>query len=84
MREFDLPEDTVVVLDAALEGKVPRSGFEVSYELMLRRGSMVRVKERNEVEGLVSPKTYTAEMPPEMLPCSLTTPSLMAHLAIEK
>lgn len=89
LRELDLPEDTVVVLDAALEGKVPRSGFEVSYKLMWRRGSMVRVrtmrvKYRDEVEGLVSPKTYTAEMPPEMLPGSLTTPSLLAHLAIEK
>lgn len=91
LRELELPEESVVVLDFTLEGKVPRSGFEVSYKLMWRRGGMVRVKTtrvkyRDEVEGVESvvTKTYTAPMPPEMLPGSLTTPSLLAHLAIEK
>ncbi|MDP2273799.1 MAG: IS66 family transposase [Archangium sp.] len=91
LREFDLPEESVEVLDDTLEGKVPRSGFEISYKLMWKRGGMVRVKTtrvkyRDEVEGeqTVVTKTYTAPMPPEMLPGSLTTPSLLAHLAIEK
>lgn len=91
LRELELPEESVVVLDDTLEGKVPRSGFEVSYKLMWRRGGMVRVKTtrvkyRDEIEGVESvvTKTYTAPMPPEMLPGSLTTPSLLAHLAIEK
>lgn len=91
LRELELPEESVVVLDFTLEGKVPRSGFEISYKLMWRRGGMVRVKTtrvkyRDEVEGVESvlTKTYTAPMPPEMLPGSLTTPSLLAHLAIEK
>ena len=91
LRELELPEESVVVLDFTLEGKVPRSGFEVSYKLMWRRGGMVRVKTtrvkyRDELEGVESmvTKTYTAPMPPEMLPGSLTTPSLLAHLAIEK
>jgi len=63
-----------VVLDLTLEGNVPRSGFEISYKLMWRRGGMVRVKTtrvkyRDEVEGVESvvTKTYTAPMPPEML-----------------
>ena len=72
LREFNLPEESVVVLDDTLEGKVPRSGFEISYKLMWRRGGMVRVKTtrvkyRDEVEGeqTVVTKTYTAPMPPE-------------------
>lgn len=91
LRDFLLPEESVVVLDDTLEGKVPRSGVEVSYKLMWKRGGMVRVKTtrvkyREDVEGeqTVVTKTYTAPMPPEMLPGSMTTPSLLAHLAIEK
>lgn len=87
--EVDLPEESVVLVDAALEGKVPRSGFEVSYQLKWRRGSMVRVKVlrvkyREVVEGVDGEKTHTAERPPEILPRSLATPSLVARLAIEK
>lgn len=89
LNELDLPEERIEVPDAALEGKAPRSGFEVTYKLMWKRGGMVRVKTmrvkyRVELEGAESVKTYTAEMPPEMLPGSLTTPSLLARLAIEK
>jgi transposase len=87
--EVDLPEESVVLVDAALEGKVPRSGFEVSYQLKWRRGSMVRLKVmrakyREVVEGVDGEKTHTAERPPEILPRSLATPSLVARLAIEK
>ena len=68
--ELDLPEESVVLVDAALEGKLPRSGFEVSYQLKWRRGSMVRlkvmrVKYREVVEGVDGEKTHTAERPPE-------------------
>jgi transposase len=87
--ELDLPEESVVLVDAALEGKLPRSGFEVSYQLKWRRGSMVRLKVmrakyREVVEGVDGEKTHTAERPPEILPRSLATPSLVARLAIEK
>lgn len=87
--ELDLPEETVELVDAALEGKAPRSGFEVSYQLKWRRGSMVRlkvmrVKYRVQLDGAEDEKTYTAERPPEILPRSLATPSLVARLAIEK
>lgn len=87
--EIDLPEESVLLVDAALEGKVPRSGFEVSYQLKWRRGSMVRLrvmraKYREVVEGVDGEKTHTAERPPEILPRSLATPSLVARLAIEK
>ncbi len=89
LSELDLPEESVVLVDAALEGKLPRSGFEVSYQLKWRRGSMVRlkvtrVKYREVVEGVEGEKTHTAERPPEILPRSLATPSLLARLAMEK
>lgn len=87
--EMDLPEESVVLVDTALEGKLPRSGFEVSYQLKWRRGSMVRLKVMRAkysevVEGVDGEKTHTAERPPEILPRSLATPSLVARLAIEK
>lgn len=85
----DLPEETVELVDAALEGKARRSGFEVSYRLKWRRGGMVRLKVMRakydvDVEGAEGTKTYTAELPPEVLPRSLATPSLVARIAIEK
>ncbi len=87
--ELDLPEETVELIDASLEGKAPRGGFEISYQLKWRRGSMVRlkvmrVKYRVDLEGAEDAKTYTAERPPEILARSLATPSLLARLAIEK
>jgi hypothetical protein len=71
--EIDLPEESVVLVDAALEGEVPRSGFEGSYQLKWRRGSMVRLKVmrakyREVVEGVDGEKTHTAERPSEILP----------------
>jgi hypothetical protein len=44
LRAFELPEESVVVLDDTLEGKVPRSGVEVSYKLETiprRRGKVI-------------------------------------------
>jgi transposase len=84
--ELDLPEETVELVDAALEGKAPRSGFEVSYQLKWRRGSMVRLKVmrakyRVQLDGAEDEKTYTAERPPEIFPRSLATPSLIARLS---
>jgi transposase len=89
LSDEDLPEVSVEVPDAALEGKAPRSGFDVSYKLMWRRGGMVRVKTmrvkyRVDVDGAETAKIFTAELPPELLPGSMATPSLLAHLAIEK
>jgi transposase len=44
----------------------------------------MRVKYREVVEGVEGEKTHTAERPPEILPRSLATPSLLARLAMEK
>jgi transposase len=89
LSELDLPEETVELPDAALEGQAPRCGFEVSYQLKWRRGSMVRlkvmrVKYRVDVEGAEVEKVFTAALPPQVLPHGLATPSLLARLAIEK
>lgn len=87
--ELDLPEETLVLADAAFEGKARRNGFDVSYKVKWRRGGMVRLKVMRvkysvELEGAEDAKTYTVELPPEVLPRSLATPSLVARVAIEK
>jgi len=56
---------------------------------MWKRGGMARVKTmrvkyRVDVDGAEAAKIFTAELPPELLPGSMATPSLLAHLAIEK
>ncbi len=88
--EEDLPEERVEVADPAKEGVVPRAGFEVSYQLMWRRGGMVRVKtERVKYEEPTTAKEtgmaiVIAPMPPSLFPRSIATPSLVAHIAVEK
>jgi transposase len=86
---LDLPEETVELVDAALEGKARRSGFEVSYRLKWRRSGMVRLKVMRakydvQLDGAEDAKTYTAELPPEVLSRSLATPPVLARIAIEK
>ena len=88
--EEELPEECVQVVDPAKEGVVPRAGLEVSYQLMWRRGGMVRVK--TERVKYLEPTTakeegvaiVTAPMPPSLFPRSIATPSLVAHIAVEK
>jgi transposase len=88
--EEDLPEERVEVVDSTKEGVVPRAGFEVSYRLMWRRGGMVRVKmERVKYEEPTTAKEagmaiVIAPMPPDLFPRSIATPSLVAHIAVEK
>lgn len=86
----DLPEERVEIIDSTKEGVLPRAGFEVSYRLMWRRGGMVRVK--TERVKYAEPTADTeagmaiaaAPMPPDLFPRSMATPSLVAHIAIEK
>lgn len=89
--EEDLLEERVEIVDPSKEGVLPRAGFEVSYRLMWRRGGMVRVKTERvkyrdaslpDVDG--SGLVTAAPMPPDLFPRSMATPSLVAHIAIEK
>jgi transposase len=87
--EEDLPEERVEVDDPTKEGVLPRAGFETSYRVMWRRGGMTRVKiERVKYDEPTTTEAgvtiVTAPMPPDLFPRSIATPSLVAHIAIEK
>lgn len=91
LAESDLPEERLEVVDEAKEGRLPRAGFETSYRLMWRRGGMVRLKvERVKYEEPSLPDAdgnlpvVAAPPPRDLLPKSMATPSLVAHIAVEK
>lgn len=91
LAESDLPEERLEVADASKEGRLPRAGFEVSYRMAWRRGGMVRLRVERvkyaepslpDADGSVP---VTAAPPPaDLFPKSMATPSLVAHIAVEK
>ncbi len=96
LRDIELPEQRIELLDSELEGKAPRIGYEESCTVMWRRASHIRLvvaraKYRDsgasDADGRVTvtePMIVTAPMPPQILPRSIGTPSLFAHLLNEK
>lgn len=91
LAESDLPEERLEVVDDSKEGRLPRAGFEVSYRLLWRRGGMVKLKvERVKYQEPSLPDAdgsvpVTAAPPPvDLFPKSMATPSLVAHIAVEK
>jgi transposase len=83
-----MPEEWIELLDAALEGKVERIGFEESYRLGYRRGGPVRIVvaratyKTTDDTGSVS--LVTVEKPKEVFRRSLLAPSLVAHILVAK
>jgi transposase len=99
LRTAAIPEERIELADPAREGQAEPIGFEESCRLVWRRGGPVRlvlarVKYREErieteptalqEEPLADTTIITAPMPPELLPRSLATPSLVAHIATDK
>ena len=97
VREMELPEERIELLDADLEGRqiVKRLGFEESFKLAWRKGGFVRVviaRAKYQVEnsqvaqeqGASPTAVVTAPMPSEAFPRLLAAPSLVAHIAIKK
>jgi len=90
LRDADLPEERIELTDPALEGNAERMGWEESYRLMRRRASFVRLvvaraKYRDtDVDAATEPMIVTAPLPPQILPRSIATPSLVAHVLTEK
>jgi len=91
LAESDLPEERLEVIDESKEGRLPRAGFEVSYRMLWRRGGMVRLKVEKvkyadssmpDADGGV--QVTVAPTPPTLFPRSMATPSLVAHIAVEK
>jgi len=92
--DLDMPEDRIELTDPDLEGTAARMGFEDSFAVMWRRAGYVRlqiarVKYRLAATvtagaGAGEPLLVTAPVAPHILPRSLGTPSLFAHILNEK
>ena len=89
LRELDLPEERIEILDAAKEGKFERIGFEESCRLGYRRGGPVRIvvaratyKETDATTGEVN--IETVPVPHEVVRRSLLAPSMVAHILYSK
>ena len=90
LRDVDLPEERIELTDPELEGSAECTGWEESARLMWRRASFVRLivaraKYRDTgVAGDEEAMIVTTPLPPALLPRSLATPSLLAHLLTDK
>jgi transposase len=91
LAESELPEERVEVVDESKEGKLPRTGFEISYRMVWRRGGMVRLKvekvkyaDASQPDADGSVRVTVAPTPPTLFPRSMATPSLVAHIAVVK
>jgi transposase len=88
LRDLDMPEERVEILDPALEGKAERIGFEETCLLGHRRASPVRIvmavatyKLKTE-EG--TDKFVTADKPKAIYDRGMLAPSFIAHLMTKK
>jgi hypothetical protein len=99
LRTVNLPEERIELPDPELEGKAERFDWEESCRVMWRRGGLVRLviaRGKYRDAGTVSPVDaaspadaaspviVTAILPPSILPRSMATPSLLAHIVSDK
>ena len=95
LRDVDMPEERIELLDAALEASAERIGFEESCRLGYRRGGPVRIvvaratyKLSPDADAGIHADTrvrmVTVERPKELLRRSLLAPSMLAHLLYSK
>jgi transposase len=88
LRELDMPEERVEILDPALEGKVERIGFEETCLLGRRRGGPVRIVMARATYKVVADdkttKFVTADKPKEIYERGILAPSFIAHILTKK
>lgn len=95
LRDADLPEERIELTDPALEGAADRNGWEESCRLHWRRAGFVRLVvarakyrdtevERDDPADSTTPTIVTAPLPPQILPRSMATAALLAHVLTEK
>lgn len=87
LRDVELPEERIEIVDPTLEGVAERIGAEESCKLGWRRPTPIRVVISRVKYRVVEQDTstvVTAPVPPELLPRCLATPALLAHVAIDK
>lgn len=87
LRDADLVEERIEIVDPVLEGVAERIGAEESCKLSWRRPTPIRlvisrVKYRVVEHG--SSTVVTAPVPPELLTRCLAAPALLAHVAVDK
>lgn len=94
LRLAQLPTERIEFTDPAMEalcqsGQAERMGFEESYKLAWQRGGhrclvIARVKYRVPGEVPETTDLLTAPLPKETVPRCLASPSLLAHIAVDK
>jgi len=89
LRQVAIPEERIEILDAALEGKSERIGFEESYRLAYRRGGPVRLviarATYKQTDEATRETTFvTAPVPKEIVRRSLLAPSMVACILYSK
>jgi transposase len=87
LRDVDLPEERIEIIDPELEGRAERIGVEESCKLGWRRPTPIRVvvsRVKYRVTEEDSSTLVTAAVPPELLHRSLALPSLLAHVVTDK
>jgi transposase len=93
LKQATLEEERVEIKDPLFEvlvreGKAEAIGFETSYKLCYKRGgirrlAVARVKYRA-INNAGEAEIETAPMPKELLPRTLSTPSILARISIDK
>lgn len=88
LRDANLPEERVELLDSELEGKAVRIGFEESCQLGYLRGGarrivIARAKYKLMTDGASSVIVTTA-MPRQLMKRGLLAPSAIAHILVAK
>jgi transposase len=88
LREIDMPEERVEILDPELEGKAERIGFEESCLLGHRRGGRVRIIMARATYKLAGAgddtQLVTAAKPKEIYERGMLAPSTIAHILTKK
>jgi transposase len=88
LRAADLPEERIELTTPALEGDAEPIGWEESCRVVWRRGGFVRLvvarAKYRDTGATAEPTILTTPLPPEMLPRSIATPSLLAHVLTDK
>ena len=92
LRDLDVPEERIVIVDPLLDGKAARMGAEETCQMVWRRGGMIRlvtVRIKYHPAGMPTeadrdPTIRIAPPPLQILPRSIAGPSLLAHIASDK
>lgn len=89
LRDLDIPEERVEILDPALEGVAERIGFEETCQGGYRRGGPIRIVKARAVYKTKAPEgeetaIVTAVNPKEIYERGLLAPSLIAHILTKK